>query len=115
MLPLTLLSIFAFFSESNAAPALRARSSISESSWRKPNVTRSLADLVDIASAALTKAIDGVNTLNQFDGQTYEVVATLYTEMAQFDMITNQTQYEDVLQQSFSRTQQTRPNFADEQ
>jgi hypothetical protein len=74
-----------------------------------------------------------VNTLNQFDGmslpvsgnayiaepkltgQTYEFVATLYTEMAQFDMITNQTQYEDVLQQSFSRTQQTRPNFADEQ
>jgi hypothetical protein len=35
--------------------------------------------------------------------------------MAQFDMITNQTQNEDVLQQSFSRTQQTRPNFADEQ
>ncbi|KAJ7351409.1 hypothetical protein DFH08DRAFT_1078428 [Mycena albidolilacea] len=122
MLPLTLLSIFVFFSESNAAPALRARSSISESSWRKPNVTQSLADLVDIASAALTKAVDGVNTLNQFDGmslpvsgQTYEFVATLYTEMAQFDMITNQTRYEDVLQQSFSRTQQTRPNFADEQ
>ncbi|KAJ7793246.1 hypothetical protein B0H14DRAFT_2623070 [Mycena olivaceomarginata] len=116
MLAFSLLSVlvFALFSGSAAVPTLRARSSISESSWRKPNVTQSLADLIDIASAALAKAIDGVSTINQFDGQTYEYVATLYCEMAQFDMITNQTQYENILQQSFSRTQQTRPNFADE-
>ncbi|KAJ7351404.1 hypothetical protein DFH08DRAFT_935093 [Mycena albidolilacea] len=117
MLAFSLLSVlvFALFSGSAAVPTLRARSSISESSWRKPNVTQSLADLIDIASAALAKAIDGVSTINQFDGQTYEYVATLYCEMAQFDMITNQTQYEIFLQQSFSRTQQARPNFADEQ
>ncbi|KAJ7798538.1 hypothetical protein B0H14DRAFT_3492427 [Mycena olivaceomarginata] len=116
MLAFSLLSVlvFALFSGSAVVPTLRARSSISESSWRKPNVTQSLADLIDIASAALAKAIDGVSTINQFDGQTYEYVATLYCEMAQFDMITNQTQYENILQQSFSRTQQTRPNFADE-
>ncbi|KAF8183253.1 hypothetical protein K438DRAFT_1599821 [Mycena galopus ATCC 62051] len=84
----------------------------SEPFLQKPNVTQSLPDLISIASAALEKAITGASTVSQFDGQTFEVVATLYAEMAELDMITNQTQYEDTLQQDFSTTQETRPNFS---
>ncbi|KAJ6452642.1 hypothetical protein C8R45DRAFT_1223443 [Mycena sanguinolenta] len=100
---------------SESVPTLRARNLVSESSWRKPDVAQSGSDLITLASAALGKAIDGLSTVNQFDGQTYEIVATLYSEMAEFDLITNQTQYQDTLQQSFSKTQETRPTFSDTQ
>ncbi|KAJ7212750.1 hypothetical protein B0H12DRAFT_378246 [Mycena haematopus] len=95
----------ALSSESIAVLILRARNLVSESSWRKPNITQPLPDLITIASAAMEKAINGSSTINQFDGQTYEFVATMYSEMAEIDLITNQTQYEDILQQSFSQTQ----------
>ncbi|KAF8154352.1 hypothetical protein K438DRAFT_1987328 [Mycena galopus ATCC 62051] len=114
MLLFTLFWVFAcaLTSESLAVPTLRGRNLVSEAGWRKPNVTQSLPDLISIASAALERAITGASTVSQFDGQTFEVVATLYAEMAELDMITNKTQYEDTLQQDFSTTQETRPNFS---
>ncbi|KAF8183256.1 hypothetical protein K438DRAFT_1937574 [Mycena galopus ATCC 62051] len=115
MRPLTLLWVLGYglSSKSIVLPTLRGRSVVSELSWRKPNVTQSLADVVNIASAALGKAINGASAVDQFDGQTYELVGFLYSEMAEFDMNTNQTQYEDTLQNSFSVTLETRPNFTD--
>ncbi|KAF7337356.1 Glycoside hydrolase family 76 protein [Mycena sanguinolenta] len=115
MLPFALLWVLdcALLSGSIAVPTLRARTVVSESAWRKPNITQTLPDLINTASAALVKAVNGASTADQFNGQTYENVATTYSEMAEFDMLTNQTQYEESLQQSFSRTQETRPNFED--
>ncbi|KAJ6452629.1 hypothetical protein C8R45DRAFT_1040419 [Mycena sanguinolenta] len=114
MLPFTLLWVLGCaFSKSVAVPTLRARTVVSESAWRKPNITQPLSDLITTASAALVKAVNGASTADQFNGQTFEVVATTYFEMAEFDMLTNQTQYEESLQQSFSRTQEQRPNFQD--
>ncbi|KAK7053555.1 hypothetical protein R3P38DRAFT_1461041 [Favolaschia claudopus] len=91
----------------------QTRRSISVASLRKPNITLALSDIIQVTSAALNKAVNGARTINQFDGQTYEFVATLYSEMADFDRINNQTQYQDFLEQAFAQTQQERPNFSD--
>ncbi|KAJ7879404.1 hypothetical protein B0H13DRAFT_2543625 [Mycena leptocephala] len=113
MLPFTLLCLLSCsLVDSTPVPALQQRIL---TSLRKPNVTQSRGDLIAIASAALKKAIDGASRVSQFNGQTYEVFGTLYEEMAEFDAIENQTQYEDTLQQEFSATQQTRANFNDTQ
>ncbi|KAJ6556448.1 hypothetical protein B0H19DRAFT_1029359, partial [Mycena capillaripes] len=112
MLPLTLLSLVClFFSESIALPTLQTR--IATSSWRKTDVLQSPAEIINITSAALEKAIDEAGLLKQFNGQMYEIFGTMFSEMAQFDAINNQTKYEDSLQQRFSQTQQTRANFGD--
>ncbi|KAJ7740369.1 hypothetical protein B0H16DRAFT_1464932 [Mycena metata] len=101
----------ALFSDSLAVPTLKPR--ILSSSWRKPTITQDPAERVSIASDALEKAIDNLSSVNQFDGQTYEVVGNVYSQMADFDRIANQTNHESSLQQFFAETQQTRPNFMD--
>ncbi|KAJ7117069.1 hypothetical protein C8R44DRAFT_879584 [Mycena epipterygia] len=71
------------------------------SSWRRPNVRVSPAARITTAAAALEKAIDMLNVTNQFDGQTYEVVGTVYSQMAEFDIVTNQRIYHDSLQRTY--------------
>ncbi|KAJ7468995.1 hypothetical protein FB451DRAFT_1368658 [Mycena latifolia] len=89
------------------------RGAIVSSAWREPNVTMSLTDRLSTTEAALQKAVGVLNTTNQFNGQTYETVGRVYTQMAEFDKITSQRMYEDSLQQYFSQTAQVRANFSD--
>ncbi|KAJ7773512.1 hypothetical protein B0H14DRAFT_2965821 [Mycena olivaceomarginata] len=70
--------------------------------WRKPNVTMSLADRVSVAQAALEKAITSLDTTtalfpDAMDGKS----GALYSQMAEFDLATNQTKYADTLQQNY--------------
>ncbi|KAJ7617885.1 hypothetical protein FB45DRAFT_1034119 [Roridomyces roridus] len=80
---------------------------------QKPNVTLSTAARVGTAAIALEKAIDNLPTTQQYDGQTYEFVATLFSEMADFDHITGQTKYEDTLDSLFGQTLGNRSLFSD--
>ncbi|KAJ7618086.1 hypothetical protein FB45DRAFT_217545 [Roridomyces roridus] len=87
---------------------------ISTTGWRKPNVTLSNAARIGTAATALEKAIDNLPTTEQYDGQTYEFVATLFAEMADFDLITGQTVYQDTLNSLFAQTLGNRPLFSDQ-
>ncbi|KAJ7796986.1 hypothetical protein B0H14DRAFT_3143605, partial [Mycena olivaceomarginata] len=73
--------------------------------WRKPNVTMSRADRVSVAEAALEKAITFLDTSNALfpdPGDSYGVSGAFYSQLAEFDLATNQTKYADTLQQYFS-------------
>ncbi|KAJ7117083.1 hypothetical protein C8R44DRAFT_627232, partial [Mycena epipterygia] len=79
----------------------------------KPNITTSPADRVNLANAALQQAIGELSTGAQFnDG--YGVAGNLYSQMAEFDLATNQSTYEDTLEQYFLLAQENRANFSDE-
>ncbi|KAK0222372.1 hypothetical protein IW262DRAFT_1553644 [Armillaria fumosa] len=78
------------------------------SSWRSPNVTTSQDDRISIASAALDKTIGFV--LNS----AYGTPGMLYAQMAEFDWITNQTKYKDLLKKYFPLMEAVRPDFLDE-
>ncbi|KAJ6470440.1 hypothetical protein C8R45DRAFT_1015639 [Mycena sanguinolenta] len=87
---------------------------LASSSWRKPNITTSLADRVSIAGAAIDKAASMLGNDSQFDGLAWGVAGYFYSEMADFDIATNQTKYENTLKQYFLQASQIRPNFSDE-
>ncbi|KAJ7916863.1 hypothetical protein B0H13DRAFT_1870851 [Mycena leptocephala] len=85
--------------------------SVAPSSWRNATLTMSSADRVSIASAALDKANAVVGPDGQFsggpmllsslrplilsdEGETYNVPGTFYYQMAEFDILTNGTNYQ---------------------
>ncbi|KAJ7695420.1 hypothetical protein B0H17DRAFT_1198654 [Mycena rosella] len=82
--------------------------------WRKPNITTSLADRVNIAGAALDKAISMLGKDDQFDGLAWGVASYFYSQIADFDIATNQTKYQDNLKGYFLQASQLRSNFSDE-
>ncbi|KAJ7167974.1 hypothetical protein C8R46DRAFT_259020 [Mycena filopes] len=71
------------------------------------------ADRINVAEAALEKAISMLGPDAQFDGQTLGYTAQLYSQMAQFDIATNQTKYADTLRQYFLKAPRA-INFSDE-
>ncbi|KAJ7854532.1 hypothetical protein B0H14DRAFT_3449531 [Mycena olivaceomarginata] len=65
----------------------------------------SRADRVSVAEAALEKAITFLDTSNALfpdPGDSYGVSGAFYSQLAEFDLATNQTKYADTLQQYFS-------------
>ncbi|KAK0222039.1 hypothetical protein IW262DRAFT_1377757 [Armillaria fumosa] len=78
------------------------------SSWRSPNVTTSQDDRISIAGAALDKTIGFVQN------SAYGTPGMLYAQMAEFDRITNQTKYKDLLKKYFPLMEAVRPDFLDE-
>ncbi|KAJ6505662.1 hypothetical protein C8R47DRAFT_1243493 [Mycena vitilis] len=82
-------------------------------SWRKPNITTSIADRTSRAGAALDVAIDRLSTDGLFDSDASGTAGNLYSQMAQFDIYTNQTKYQSTLQQSLTTVQKSRANFTD--
>ncbi|KAJ7479366.1 hypothetical protein B0H11DRAFT_1916367 [Mycena galericulata] len=88
--------------------------SLTSSSWRKPNVTTSLTDRVNIAGAAVDKGISMLGSDAQFDGQPWGVAGNFYSQMADYDIATNQTKYEASLKSYFLQASQLRNNFSDE-
>ncbi|KAJ7769010.1 hypothetical protein B0H16DRAFT_1518905 [Mycena metata] len=81
--------------------------------WRKPNVTVSRTDRVSLAEAALQKAITFLDTTAQFSdaADTYGTAGVLYSQLAEFDLATNQTKYADTLEQYFSLASTTLTGF----
>ncbi|KAJ7891804.1 hypothetical protein B0H13DRAFT_2529634 [Mycena leptocephala] len=80
--------------------------------WRKPNITTSRAERVGLAGAALDVAIGQLSSNGQFDAEPYRIAGDLFSQMAQFDIATNQTKYENTLEQYFAIVQKTRTNFS---
>ncbi|KAK7440629.1 hypothetical protein VKT23_016977 [Stygiomarasmius scandens] len=83
-------------------------------SWREPNIVGSPEQRIDIASAALEVAIGQLNSDAQFNGASYGSTGTLYAQMADFDIATNQTKYKDQLKFYFSTVKKARSSFEDE-
>ncbi|KAK0481029.1 hypothetical protein EDD18DRAFT_800939 [Armillaria luteobubalina] len=81
--------------------------------WRSPNITLSREDCINIARAALETAISNLNQSAQFGDNIYESPGRLYAQMAEFDRLTNQTKYKDMLKQYFLLAEFTRPGFLD--
>ncbi|KAK0201615.1 hypothetical protein DFS33DRAFT_1348775 [Desarmillaria ectypa] len=84
------------------------------SSWRSPNVTTSESDRISIASAALDKTVGFLRSDGSFNDSAYGTPGMFYAEMAEFDRVTNQTKYKDVLKKYFPLIEQARPNYLDE-
>ncbi|PBK74639.1 hypothetical protein ARMSODRAFT_950649 [Armillaria solidipes] len=83
------------------------------SSWRSPNVTTSQDERISIADAALDKTV-GFFRNGSFNDSAYGTPGMIYAQMAEFDRITNQTKYKDVLKTYFPLMEAARPNFLDE-
>nr|GAT51342.1 glycoside hydrolase family 76 protein [Mycena chlorophos] len=67
------------------------------STWSNPNITDSVADRISIAKGAIDEGVSQFNaTWQQFssDWYNYGDAATLFSQMAEFDLATNQTVYE---------------------
>ncbi|PBK86085.1 hypothetical protein ARMGADRAFT_999255 [Armillaria gallica] len=85
------------------------------SSWRSPNITLSRDDRISIASSALEKAVSMLNQSNgQFSDGIYGAAGRLYAQMAEFDRLTNQTNYKDDLKKYFTLAESVKPDFLDE-
>ncbi|KAK0464711.1 uncharacterized protein EV420DRAFT_1517779 [Desarmillaria tabescens] len=84
------------------------------SSWRSSNVTTSESDRISIASAALDKTVGLLQSDGSFNDSAYGTPGTFYAEMAEFDRVTNQTKYKDVLKKYFPLIEKTRTNYLDE-
>ncbi|KAK0443429.1 uncharacterized protein EV420DRAFT_1649215 [Desarmillaria tabescens] len=116
------------FADTGAAQDLKP-----STSWRKPNITTSKDECISIASAALEKAISNLTPDGMFGGtflsftvlfnifrtfvshsdSTYGTPGRLYAQMVEFDRLTNQTKYKDMLKHYFVLAELEKPGFMD--
>ncbi|KAJ7840100.1 hypothetical protein B0H14DRAFT_2785959 [Mycena olivaceomarginata] len=98
------------------ALAVAARSQQISPSWRKPNMTTSLADRISIAGAAVEKTINflGPNGLFNADLNEYAKTGVFYSQLAELDIFANQNLYEDGLKRNFALVQEISKNFSNE-
>ncbi|KAJ7260617.1 hypothetical protein C8J57DRAFT_1636635 [Mycena rebaudengoi] len=85
--------------------------------WRKPNITASPAERVNLAGAALALAVSQLNPVPQFfPNATNDAVAgckgSFYGQLAEFDLITEQTVYKKTLNTYFQVAQMAHANFS---
>ncbi|KAJ6552988.1 hypothetical protein B0H19DRAFT_1263414 [Mycena capillaripes] len=69
-----------------------------DSSWRKPNITVPRSDRIAIAEAAIEAAaifLDTTNALFPDPGDSYGLAGAFYSQLAEFDLATQQTKYAD--------------------
>ncbi|EEB98878.1 hypothetical protein MPER_01538, partial [Moniliophthora perniciosa FA553] len=82
--------------------------------WKHPNITTSLEERVTIAKDAIEMTIsmmvDGNGQL-KLDDSNYGVAGRFFSQMAEFDMITNQTIYRDQLLNFFPQALSFRAGF----
>ncbi|KAF7288782.1 Glycoside hydrolase family 76 protein [Mycena indigotica] len=65
-------------------------------SWRKPSITTSLTDRISLAQGAISQAIsqlDSTNFMFPDPAHSYPRSGTLYSQLAEFDQLTNQSRY----------------------
>ncbi|KAL0567875.1 hypothetical protein V5O48_014116, partial [Marasmius crinis-equi] len=71
---------------------------LDSSKWRKAAFTISIENRTNLASAALEKTVANLTSDGQFhDPQYYYQLGIFYSQMAEFDLVRNQTQYKDKL------------------
>ncbi|KAJ7897509.1 hypothetical protein B0H13DRAFT_1884617 [Mycena leptocephala] len=80
---------------------------------QKSDITTSAVDRVSLAGTALDVAIGRLNGQALFNGEATGIAGYLYSQMAEFDIITNQTKYEKTLEQYLDFIQKTHANFSD--
>ncbi|KAJ7837682.1 hypothetical protein B0H14DRAFT_3460012 [Mycena olivaceomarginata] len=78
--------------------------------WRKPNITASPAERINLAGAALAEAVNQLNPATQFfpnatSGAVAGYKGSFYGQMAEFDLITKQTMWEKSLKTYFQVAQ----------
>ncbi|KAF8197699.1 hypothetical protein K438DRAFT_1584778, partial [Mycena galopus ATCC 62051] len=78
-----------------------------------PNITISLEDRINIAGAAIETAISKLGPDAQFDGQSLGYAGQLYSQMAEFDIASNQTKYKATLKEYFLKEPHRASNFSD--
>ncbi|KAJ7827744.1 hypothetical protein B0H13DRAFT_1917494 [Mycena leptocephala] len=89
-----------FFSLVGVVLLLRVQSVTSQvapSSWNL-TLTTSTAERIRLAGAALDTAIDRLGADGLFDDEAYVTAGHLYSFMAEFDIATNQTKYQSMLE-----------------
>ncbi|KAF7337078.1 Glycoside hydrolase family 76 protein [Mycena venus] len=88
---------------------------LASSSWRNSQIALSQEERVGIAGAAVDVAVSMLNKDYQFGGLAWGVPGDLYSQMADFDIASNQTKYKDTLTQLyFPHALTLRANFSDE-
>ncbi|KIK54172.1 hypothetical protein GYMLUDRAFT_177781, partial [Collybiopsis luxurians FD-317 M1] len=83
----------------------------------KPNITNSLSDRVQIAAAAIGKAMSMFNTsAGLFSDPTisFGTSGDFYSQLAEFDLATNDTTYQNIVQSYFPLAEAARPGLSDE-
>ncbi|KAJ6495917.1 hypothetical protein DFH09DRAFT_1103649 [Mycena vulgaris] len=113
LLPLVVVSYFLLSCRAGQTSPSSWRAPLSYLSVRRPNVTMSPVDRMSIAGAAIEKAISMLGADAQFDGQSLGYAGQLYSQMAEFDIATNQTKYANTLKQYFLQAPHKQTNFSD--
>ncbi|KAF7358052.1 Glycoside hydrolase family 76 protein [Mycena venus] len=85
---------------------------VASSAWNL-NISTSTTDRVRLAGAALDVAIDRLSADGLFDDEPYGVAGNLFSQMAQFDIATNQTKYATALAQYLKLQENMDKNFSD--
>ncbi|KAF7290159.1 Glycoside hydrolase family 76 protein [Mycena indigotica] len=78
------------------------------SSWRKPNITTPLQDRISLAQGAISQAVsqlDSSTSMFPNPGSTYKETGALYSLLAEFDQLTNRSQYAANLAQYYASAQ----------
>ncbi|KAJ7238622.1 hypothetical protein C8J57DRAFT_1478583 [Mycena rebaudengoi] len=88
-------------------PHLAFAGLLASSAWRKPAILSSSADRIKLASDALEESINHLTSAGQFAGRLYE-------QMAEFDLMTNQTRYRDILEEKLRLTLGAHAGFSDD-
>ncbi|KAG7443182.1 uncharacterized protein BT62DRAFT_1009785 [Guyanagaster necrorhizus] len=110
-----MVSLFIFWTlVAHSLLIIAAQDFTPSSSWRSPNVTTSQDNRISIVSAALEKTLGYLQSDGSFNDSAYGTPGAFYAEMAEFDRITNQTTYKDVLKKYFPLIEADRSNFLDE-
>ncbi|KAF7333682.1 Glycoside hydrolase family 76 protein [Mycena sanguinolenta] len=91
--------------------ALAVASQVASPSWNS-TLTTSLSERVTLAGAALDVAVDRLSPDDLFDAEPFGITGNLYSQMADFDIATNQTKYESILEKSFQSVDTLGTNFS---
>ncbi|KAJ8074467.1 hypothetical protein PM082_015368 [Marasmius tenuissimus] len=83
--------------------------------WRKPNMTISSQERIQRASDTLRTTMGGFDDLSgQFTNTYWGDTGPFYINMAEFDLVTNGTQYKDRLLSYFPKAEVSRRGFLDQ-
>uniref|UniRef100_A0A0W0GEH2 Glycoside hydrolase family 76 protein n=1 Tax=Moniliophthora roreri TaxID=221103 RepID=A0A0W0GEH2_MONRR len=91
-----------------------AQDFVSSTLWQNPAITVSPEDRVKIARDGIERTIVMLGTNGQFNDSFYGTPARLFSQMAEFDLATNQTTYKDQLLQYFQQAQGVQTGFLNE-
>ncbi|KAJ7793241.1 hypothetical protein B0H14DRAFT_2927478 [Mycena olivaceomarginata] len=86
-------------------------SQLDSPSWNS-TMTTSPTEIVRLAGAALDAAVNRLDADGLFDDAGYGIAGNLYSQMAEFDIATNQTKYQSMLRQYLQLQEIKSANFS---